>query len=213
MAAPPNAAALLDVPSAVGGEAELVARLAAMASGSVAVVEVYAEAWGPCRCTVAAMKKLRADHDDAPGGAELALLSFAAERVGGAASAHAAASAPSAAPAATAAAAAALSALATIAARRGKSEPLFLVFRGGMLRHVVRGADPPKLAALVEELLPAAAAASAAAAGGAAKEAPRQPASAEDDDDEGGAGGAGGGPAGANPFAALVAAVGVSARG
>lgn len=186
-APPPAAGSAAATP--VASEAELVARLAELSPSSVAVVEVFSEAWGPCKSLASCFKRLRADHDD-----HLALLSVAAERIGGGAAASGAANKGT-------AAAAAKAALAAIAARQGKSEPMFAVFRGGVLRESVRGADPPQLTALVEGLMPS------GAAGAPHKEAAAS--AAAGDDDEAGAAAGGGGAAEAsannnNPFKALL---------
>lgn len=195
------------LPLPVAGESELIARLAELSPTSVAVVEVFSEAWGPCKSVDACYKRLRADHDDPA----LSILSVAAERLASA-SAPANNNRPSAAGTAPAKAA-----LATIAARQGNSEPLFVVFKGGVLRESVRGADPPRLTAVVEGLLPPpAAGAGAGAAAMQRKEQQQQEGGRPSEDDDAGAagaagtagGGAGGAAEAANPFKALLLASG-----
>jgi hypothetical protein len=118
------------IPIALASEAELVARLAQTAG--VAVLEVYSEHWGPCKSILAALKKLQSENSD--NSAPLSFFAVPAERVRCSNGSNGPAQ----------------QVLAQIAARARKSEPFFLVFRGGLLKATLTGVDVPRLVGAIE---------------------------------------------------------------
>eukprot|EP00877_Chromochloris_zofingiensis_P001029 jgi/Chrzof1/10927/Cz05g17150.t1_TRXD62 len=89
------------------------------------VVEVFAEWCGPCRSVLPTLKKIRTEKDDE---AALTFLTIPAEKC---------------------------QQLESAKEHKGKSEPLFLMYRNGQLKAKVYGADTPSLSSHIHEFTPA----------------------------------------------------------
>lgn len=89
------------------------------------VVEIYAEWAGPCRSVLPTFRRIRIERDDE---SSLLFVTCCAEKVGF---------------------------LEAAKEHRGKSEPLFLLYRNGQLKAKVIGANTPMLASLIYEQTPA----------------------------------------------------------
>ncbi|DBB15344.1 hypothetical protein WJX82_001115 [Trebouxia sp. C0006] len=88
------------------------------------VLEVYSDWCGPCQSVIPTLKRIKLDKDDET---TLQFLKVSAEIC---------------------------DLLEPAKAHRGNSEPLFLLYRNGNLRHKVQGADTPLLSSQVLQLTP-----------------------------------------------------------
>ncbi|KAL3131439.1 hypothetical protein ABBQ38_007751 [Trebouxia sp. C0009 RCD-2024] len=88
------------------------------------VLEVYSEWCGPCKSVLPTFKRIKLDKDDET---TLQFLTVSAESC---------------------------DLLEPAKAHRGKSEPLFLLYRNGNLKHKIQGADTPMLSSQVLQLTP-----------------------------------------------------------
>ncbi|KAK9819451.1 hypothetical protein WJX74_007039 [Apatococcus lobatus] len=88
------------------------------------VVEVFSEWCGSCKSVLPTLKRIRLDKDDET---TLQFLTVCAE---------------------------ATDIVAEAKSHRGKSEPLFLFYRNGVLKHRVEGANTPAIAGAVSKLTP-----------------------------------------------------------
>ncbi|KAK9820587.1 hypothetical protein WJX72_011984 [[Myrmecia] bisecta] len=88
------------------------------------VVEVFAEWCGPCKSVLPTLKRIRLEKDDE---STLQFLTVCAEKC---------------------------QFLDAAKQQRGKSEPLFLLYRNGILKQKVEGANTPLLSTLITQLTP-----------------------------------------------------------
>ncbi|KAL3135984.1 hypothetical protein ABBQ32_007024 [Trebouxia sp. C0010 RCD-2024] len=88
------------------------------------VLEVYSEWCGPCKSVLPTFKRIKLDKDDET---TLQFLTVSAESC---------------------------DLLEPVKGHRGKSEPLFLLYRNGNLKHKIQGADTPMLSSQVLQLTP-----------------------------------------------------------
>mmetsp|Transcript_20330 Transcript_20330/g.51494 ORF Transcript_20330/g.51494 Transcript_20330/m.51494 type:complete len:156 (-) Transcript_20330:485-952(-) len=96
-----------------------------LASKGLKVVELFSEWCGPCKSVVPTFRRIRIDKDDE---AALQFLAVPAEKC---------------------------SFLEVAKDHRGKSEPLFLLYRNGQLKGKIEGANTPTLSTQILQLTPA----------------------------------------------------------
>lgn len=96
-----------------------------LASKGLKVLEIYSEWCGPCKSVVPTFKRIRLDKDDE---AALQFIAVAAEKC---------------------------DFLEAAKEHRGKSEPLFLLYRNGQVKSKIDGANTPTLSTQILQLTPA----------------------------------------------------------